>query len=133
MHPDQLPGIRAAALVIVRGHAVDKKAGALFQLIELLIVHQDAAAGENQDDQKGFQVFTAGHMALLKLEIPCLLHVEKGRAGEGPGRLDHAAGAFHIRIGETVKIIIHTGLSFLDILQTGKSNIIPVFGNILTC
>ena len=133
MHPDQLPGIRAAALVIVGGHAVDKKAAALFQFIELLIVHQDAAAGENQDDQKGFQVFAAGHMTFLKLEIPCLLHIEKGGTGESPGRLDHAAGAFHIRIGETVKIIIHTGLSFRDIPQPGKSNIIPIFGNILTC
>ena len=113
MNPDQFPGIRLAALVVVRNHAVDKETGALPQAIELFVVHEDAAAGEYQHHQEGFQVLPACHMTFLQLQIASLLHIEKGGAGKGSGGLDHPAGAGHIGVRELVKIVFH-GLYFLS-------------------
>ena len=113
MDPDKLPGIGIAALVIVGRHAVDKEAGAFLQLVDPVVVHQDAASGENQNDEIGFQVFAACHMAFLQLQVSGLLHIEEGGTGKGAGSLNSAAGAFHIRIRESVKIIIHKSISLL--------------------
>ena len=69
-------------------------------------------------------------MAFLKFQIAGFLYVEKGRAGKGAGGLDPASGAFQIGIGETVKIIVHGNNLSVKMIE---SNIIPVFGKILTC
>ena len=94
MHPDELPGIGLTALMIIGHHTVDEKAGALLQLVEGSVVHEHAAARQHQHHQIGFQILTAGHVAFAKLQITGFLHIEKGRAGEGAGRLNPPPGAF---------------------------------------
>ena len=113
MDPDKLPGFGIATLVIVGRHAVDKEAGAFLQLVDFVVVHQDTAPGENQNDEVGFQVFAAGYMAFLQLQVSGLLHIEKSGTGKGAGSLNSAAGAFYIGIRESVKIIIHKSISLL--------------------
>ena len=107
MHPDELPGIGFTALVIIGHHAVDEKTGALMQLINRTVIHEHAAAGEHQHHQIGFQILTAGHVAFAKLQVTGFLHIEKGRAGEGAGRLNPPPGAFQVGIREFIKIVFH--------------------------
>ena len=77
------------------------------QLINRTVIHEHAAAGEHQYHQIGFQILTAGHVAFAKLQVTGFLHIEKGRAGEGAGRLNPSPGAFQVGIREFIKIVFH--------------------------
>ena len=113
MDPDKLPGVAFAALVVIGNHAVYKKTGAVRKRVKLSVIHQNAAAGENENDKKGFQILSSGDMAFLETQIACFLHIKEGGAGEAAGRLDKTLGACHIGSGKFIKIVLHRFLLFL--------------------
>lgn len=113
MDPDKFPGVAFAALVVIRNHAVYKKTGTVRKRVELSVIHQNAAAGENENDKKGFQILSSGDMTFFETQIASFLHIKEGRTGEAAGRLNKTLRACHIGIGKFIKIVLHRFLLFL--------------------